>query len=151
MRLAIATEPDAPVVASMVNLLIEELGGVQLPTVEAQAAAAHLLRDRDAGFAVLAWEGTKPVGACTVSIQHAVRTLGRYGIIQEIYVTPESRSLGVGAELIALAQSEAEAQGCRTIELGTPPHGDRQIAFYQRAGFTPVGMRLRSKLMRPHT
>ena len=148
MRLAIADAPDAPVVASLVSALIEELGGATLSEDEARAAADHLVDDTDAGFAVIAWDGTEPVGICTVSFQHAIRTLGRYGIIQEMYVVPAWRSHHVGSQLVDCALSEAARHGCATAELGTPLHGERQVAFYQRQGFASVGQRLRKKLRR---
>lgn len=73
----------------------------------------------------------------------ALRSVGHYAIIQEMYVDPSARSSGVGMEVLRFALDHAVARGCAMVELGTPFHGERQIQFYQRAGFTNVGARLR--------
>jgi len=146
VRYSIAEESDAPVVATLVNRLIEELGGSPLPSDEAHAAAAHLVGDTSAGFAVIAWDDTQPIGVCTVSFQHAIRTLGTYATIQEMYVVPAWRSRQAGSQLVEIALAEAARHGCAMVELGTPPHGDRQITFYERLGFRAVGQRLRKTL-----
>ena len=83
------------------------------------------------------------VAVCTVSFVDALRSVGRYGIIQEMYVEPDRRSGGAGMAVLQFALEHAVARGCRMVELGTPYHGERQIRFYQRSGFTEVGARLR--------
>jgi GNAT superfamily N-acetyltransferase len=83
---------------------------------------------------------------CTVSYAHALRSGGRYAIVQEMYVTPALRSSGVGRLVLELALATAKQAGCPFVELGTPPAGARQIAFYRRSGFAPVGERLRCAL-----
>ncbi len=79
----------------------------------------------------------------TVSFVEAWRSSGRYAIIQEMFVEPESRSSGVGMAVLLSALEHAIYCGCSTVELGTPFAGQRQIQFYERAGFTGVGARLR--------
>ncbi len=56
---------------------------------------------------------------------------------------PDARSEGEGMTVLTFALEHAVANGCQTVELGTPYDGDRQIQFYRRAGFTEVGARLR--------
>jgi ribosomal protein S18 acetylase RimI-like enzyme len=84
-----------------------------------------------------------PDAVCTVSFVHAMRSLGRYAIIQEMYVVPERRSSGIGKELLEAALAAAIERGAAFVELGTPLHGTRQVQFYERSGFTSVGERLR--------
>ena len=84
-----------------------------------------------------------PGAVCTVSFAHAMRSLGRYAIIQEMYVVPELRGSGIGKEMLAAALAAATERGAAFVELGTPLHGTRQVQFYERSGFTSVGERLR--------
>ena len=56
---------------------------------------------------------------------------------------PESRNSGVGRAVIDFALEHAVASVCQVVELGTPRNGQRQIEFYERAGFVNVGARLR--------
>jgi len=102
-----------------------------------------LVGDADAGFVALGESHRRAVAVCTVSYLQAMRTRGKYAIIQEMFVESEYRSTGVGMEVLKFALGYAVANGCETVELGTPYHGDRQIQFYRRAGFSEVGARLR--------
>ena len=139
----LACRADSNSVVSLVGRLLAELGGAPPPAEEMAPALDALVGDCEAGFVALGESDGKPIAVCTVSYLQAMRTRGRYAIIQEMYVEPESRSTGVGMKVLQLALDHAVASGCRTVELGTPYHGERQIQFYRRAGFTEVGARLR--------
>lgn len=141
IRLATAQDRDAAI--DLVRRLLTELGGT--PTsAEAMAPVYERFTERGlSGFVALAEDDGRFVAVCTVSFVDALRTVGRYAIIQEMYVDPGVRSTGVGMEVLRFALDHAAARGCAVVELGTPYHGERQIQFYQRAGFTNVGARLR--------
>ena len=139
----LATSEDREAVIRLVRGLLEKLGGAP-PTAEAMAPVFELLANgEETGFVVIGETDTGPAAVCTVSFLQAMRTAGRYAIIQEMFVEPGERGTGVGMDVLRFALDHAVEQGCRTVELGTPFHGDRQIQFYQRAGFTNVGARLR--------
>ena len=78
-----------------------------------------------------------PVGSL---VMHLVRRLpsptspsGREGYIVHAYVTDAHRSAGVGAALLAAAETDARARGLGRIRLHS---ADRAVEFYLRAGFT---------------
>jgi GNAT superfamily N-acetyltransferase len=89
------------------------------------------------------------LAVCTVSFLSSLRTHGRYAIVQEMYIEPEVRSTGIGTSVLRFALDHAVAAGCRLVELGTTVPGQRQIQFYERAGFRQVGARLRWTLASP--
>ncbi len=128
------------------NALLVELGGAPLDPARAAETYARLCAEPDLGFAVLGAAGPRSDSVCTVSFAHALRANGRYAIVQEMYVTPELRSTGVGRETLALALATARERRCAFVELGTPFQGERQIAFYARSGFVNIGARLRCPL-----
>ena len=140
-RLASADDRDTAV--GLVRALLIELGGQPPPADDLFPVFDRLVTDIDAGFIVVGESASGVVSVCTVSFLDAIRTRGRYAIIQEMFVEPEWRSTGVGMEVLRFALNHAVANGCQTVELGTPFHGDRQIQFYRRAGFAEVGARLR--------
>lgn len=140
-RLASADDRDTAV--GLVRALLIELGGQPPPADDLFPVFDRLVTDIDAGFIVVGESASGIVSVCMVSFLDAIRTRGRYAIIQEMFVEPEWRSTGVGMEVLRFALNHAVANGCQTVELGTPFHGDRQIQFYRRAGFTEVGARLR--------
>ena len=141
IRLASAHDRDAAIY--LVRRLLTELGGTPAPA-EAMAEVFHRFADDGpSGFVALAEDDGRFVAVCTVSFVDALRSVGRYAIIQEMYVDPSVRSTGVGMDVLRFALDHAVTRGCAMVELGTPYHGERQIQFYQRAGFTNVGARLR--------
>lgn len=146
MTARIAEANDASEVTRLVSALMVELGGKPLDPDTAARTWARTCAEPDPGFAVPGASGGKSHSVCTVSFAHALRSGGRYAIIQEMYVTPELRSTGVGRETLELALRTARQRGCAFVELGTPFQGGRQIAFYARSGFVNIGARLRCPL-----
>ena len=139
----LATAADRHVVVELVSKLLAELGGTPPPADAMARAYQRFTDDGDAGFVALGEIDSRFAAVCTVSYVEALRSVGRYAIIQEMFVEPEFRSTGVGTDVLRFALEQSVARGCAMVELGTPFHGDRQIQFYQRAGFTEVGARLR--------
>lgn len=142
IRLANAQDRDAAI--ELVRRLLTELGGTPARAEAMAPVFGQLADDGPSGFIVLAeQEAGTFTAVCTVSFVDALRSVGRYAIIQEMYVDPSVRSAGVGMEVLRFALDHAVSRGCAMVELGTPFHGERQLQFYQRAGFTNVGARLR--------
>lgn len=140
-RLATAQDCDAAI--ELVRRLLTELGGTPAPGEAMAPVFGRFADDGPSGFVVLAEDDGRFVAVCTVSFVEALRSAGRYAIVQEMYVDPGMRSTGAGMEVLRFALDHAVTRGCAMVELGTPYHGERQIQFYQRAGFTNVGARLR--------
>ena len=139
----LANSADHSAVVDLVARLLTELGGTPPPADAMIPVFERFAGGGPDGFVVLGELDGRAVAVCTVSYLQAMRTRGRYAIIQEMFVEPDQRSSGVGMEVLGFALDHAAASGCQTVELGTPHHGERQIQFYRRAGFTEVGARLR--------
>ena len=143
LNVRLATPSDRDEALRLVRSLLIELGGSPAPPEVLSGVFDTLAAGGDAGFVVIAEEDGAAKAVCTASFVQAVRTVGRYAILQEMYVEPDSRSSGMGRAVIDFALEHAVASGCQVVELGTPRSGDRQIEFYERAGFVNVGARLR--------
>ena len=143
MDTRLANGGDGVAVVALVNDLLLELGAELRTTDAALAAFSDLVGTAAPGAVIVGEEDDKLVGVCTLSFQLAIRTTGRYAIVQEMYVVPGYRGKGLGARLIERATDEARAQGCRVVELTTPPDGSRQEHFYSEVGFAPAGTRFR--------
>ncbi len=143
MRVRLATASDRDVVLELIDKLLVELGSRPLQFAEIIPVFNDLIRHEDAGFVVICEMGNKVEAVCTVSFLQALRSHGRYAIIQEMYVVPEKRGSGIGSSALRFALAHAASSGCRFVELGTPKAGQRQIHFYERGGFVQVGARLR--------
>ena len=143
LNVRLATLSDGDEVLRLVNGLLVELGGSPRPADAAGPVLDELADGGNAGFIVIAEVDGAARAVCTASFVQALRTVGRYVILQEMYVEPDWRSSGVGRAVIDFALEYAAANGCQVVELGTPRYGERQIEFYERAGFVNVGARLR--------
>ena len=143
LNVRLATQEDRDEAVRLVRSLLLELGGSPAPAEELFGVLDELVSGGDAGFVVIAEEDGAARAVCTASYLQALRTVGRYCILQEMFVEPESRGSGVGRAVIDFALEHAVANGCQVVELGTPGSGQRQIEFYERAGFESVGARLR--------
>lgn len=139
----LASHADRNGALELVGKLLAELGGTPPSAADIAPVYDRLIADTGDGFIVVGEDRGELVAVCTVSFLPALRTRGRYAIIQEMFVEPAFRSAGVGRDVLNFALKHAAANGCDTVELGTPYEGERQIQFYRRAGFTEVGARLR--------
>ena len=74
------------------------------------------------------------------SIEHG----GRDGFIDDLYLVPAARGMGLGRALLAFAVGEAEKLGIRMLHLEVEPGNDRAHDLYRRNGFTESGRRLMS-------
>jgi GNAT superfamily N-acetyltransferase len=52
------------------------------------------------------------LAVCTVSFLQALRSRGRYAIIQEMYVEPDERSTGMGKTVLEFVLDHAASAGC---------------------------------------
>ena len=64
------------------------------------------------------------------------RDAGRWGYLGNMYVRPEHRSRGIGAELLAALVAHADATGLARVVLSP---SERSVPFYRRAGFGDAG------------
>jgi GNAT superfamily N-acetyltransferase len=139
---------DAGAVLALLQQLYDEIKH-DVPAQLARSTAAALLGDGDRFVALLAIDAAsgEPVGALTAIESAAIYAGGTIGVISEFYVTPESRSRGLGRDLLdAIARIGAE-RNWRRIEVTAPPDNNhRQVAFYRRNGFETSGPHLKLPL-----
>ena len=144
-----ASAGDAEAIAALIGDLLEKIMnavGAKIFFFDAAQSALQLRRWLDLGryAALVAREpGGRIVGVVTLSENCSLYAGGFFGIIPEFYVTPERRSLGVGAKLAAAARAYARSRGWRRLEVTTPPlpQFQRTLAFYERQGFSITGGR----------
>ena len=144
-----ATVDDAQVVNEMVQCLLTELGGFQSSATADQVMFCAQLLASDHYTAFLASDATGvPLGVLTLNEVSALYVTGRLGWIQELYVTPQARSLGVGQQLIAAARAYGRERGWQRLEVNTPDADawPRTVAFYRREGFQGGSYHLRIPL-----
>ncbi len=91
-----------------------------------------------AGGAVFgAYRGSKIVGTCTLNVCANLSWSGRpYGIVDNIIVTKDERSKGIGKSLLLFAWRMAESKNCYKVALMTKQSDQDSVSFYRSAGFS---------------
>jgi ribosomal protein S18 acetylase RimI-like enzyme len=64
------------------------------------------------------------------------------GIVENLYVRPEHRGEGIGAELLARAEQRLDGRGVDTIALHVMAANERARRFYRAHGYAPQRLEL---------
>ncbi len=90
-------------------------------------------------------ESSAAVGVLTLSVSFALYAGGDYGTIDEVYVRPGYRGVGIGGQLVEAAVAIARGKGWYRLDVTGPAdqHDERAVRFYERLGFEFTGPRLR--------
>lgn len=132
IRLAEPTDAER-----LTELLRAQLGEHQIPTPTAHIAAsvAATLRDPTRGFILTGLVDGAVEAVAYVSFANPLEHAGTVAWIEELYVTPAHRNLGLGKRLIDAVALRAEAQGCVSIDLEVTADHFRAARLYEREGF----------------
>lgn len=133
-----ATPSDIPTILRFVRELaeFEKLSHM----VEATEEVLHrsLFGPNAKAYALIAEVAGQPAGFCLYFYNFST-FLGRPGIyIEDIYVTPEHRSAGLGKRFFRELAKRAEAEGCGRIEWWVLDWNQRAIDFYKTMGAEPM-------------
>jgi len=138
-----ATAADVARVAELALALRGELrrerGGLLWATRESRPdpieAAIRSLLERDGATVLVGTYDHAVVGYGTAWIDE-LRDGTRLGVIDEIYVEPEARGVGVGESLVTRLVAFSRDAGCVGVDATALP-GHRQAKnFFERAGFS---------------
>lgn len=143
-----AARGDIPQLLALVRRYweFEEIAGFSALRVE--LTLQQLLAEARLGSVWVAEDGGRLVGYLIAVRVLSVEHQGIMAEIDEFFVLPEARSGGVGARLLAAAESALASAGCvrLQLQLGVANAGAR--AFYERRGYgTRDGYRLLDKAL----
>jgi GNAT superfamily N-acetyltransferase len=131
----LAAHSDIAELASLVQLYwdFEAIQGFDRPGIE--AALATLLSQPEHGAGWVAQIDGRLCGYLTAVYMLSLEHGGLMAEIDELFVRPELRSLGVGSLLVTAAQRDMAQRGLvrLQLQLGVGNSGGR--AFYERHGF----------------
>ena len=149
-RVREATLGEVPQVAAAVESLLVELGGRRPSPAEMEAEVRAIIEDPEVGTMLVADSPGGIVGVLGASWCRAIHVPGRYAVIQDLWVHPEWRSRGVGAELVEAIVELCGERGVGRIEVGLPRESFEAIkateAFYLGNEFEHLGPRMRRLL-----
>lgn len=136
LQLRMAMPEDAPVLFELVCALAAYEKLAHEVTGSAAELADHLSGDRPLVEAILAeWDG-KAVGFALFFTNYST-FLTRPGLyLEDLFVAPEYRQLGIGKALLGYLAAIAQARQCGRLEWSVLDWNAPAIAFYERMGAT---------------
>ena len=103
--------------------------------VPARRALLGLLRDRRAGRAWVIEAGGASVGYAVLTLGYSLEYLGRDAFVDELYLEPRTRGLGIGQAALRFLLRQARRLGVRALHLEVERRNHRARRVYRRAGF----------------
>ena len=135
-----ATERDIHAIVELANELDAEEGGEQPFTADKVRRFGFGARPM---FAVLLADlGGRPVGYAMISDTFNSERAAPSVWMEDLYVRPEARRLGVARRLVAAVAAEALARGAESVWWGVRNVNARALAFYQAIGAHDDGARI---------
>jgi GNAT superfamily N-acetyltransferase len=131
-----AAPADIPRLLALVRRYWDFEGISGFAALRIELVLQQLLAERSALGAVwVAETGGTLVGYLIVVLLMSVEHQGLTGEIDEFFVLPEARSRGVGAQLLAAAETALAERGCTRLQLQLGGGNARARAFYERRGY----------------
>ena len=100
-----------------------------------RALALTLLEHPDtSGRQLIAREAGEAVGFATIFWSYSTLSAAAIGVMNDLYVAPQARGKGLGAQLIRACEAECSAHGVGILEWETAPANARAQSVYDRFG-----------------
>ena len=77
-------------------------------------------------------DGGEPVGFATIFWSYSTLSASAIGVMNDLYVAPDARGSGLGAELIRACEAECASRGVEILEWETAPSNARAQSVYDR-------------------
>ncbi len=98
-----------------------------------RALARALIEHPDtSGVQLIAREDGEALGFATIFWSYSTLSARAIGVMNDLYVAPQARGRGLGAELIRACEAECAARGIEILEWETAPSNARAQSVYER-------------------
>jgi len=108
----------------------------------------QLLSTPSFGLLYLVRDGQLPVAYLAICFDFSLEYRGKGAWVDELFVEPSHRGLGLGTQLLDLAERASLELGAQTLHLEVT-HGNRAIELYRRRGFLDHHRYLMTKWLVP--
>jgi GNAT superfamily N-acetyltransferase len=112
---------------------------IAVPAERLAQAVDGVLGDGSRGVFLLALHARESIGVAYLSYQWTLEHGGKIAWLEELYIEPRFRSLGLGRELLAATLDHARSVGCLAVDLEVEQAHPRAANLYRREGFVPLG------------
>jgi diamine N-acetyltransferase len=123
-----------------------QFDGIEFNATRARASLEQMIAG-NFGQAHLVRYNHQEVGYAIVLYGYSLEYGGRVLELDELYLIPEARGLGLGSAVLAFVQAQAKAMDAVVITLETEANNQNAQMFYQKHGYTVLERQiLRKKL-----
>ena len=113
-----------------------------------RSSLAELLQNPAYGLIYLAQNNHHAIAYLVICFDYSLEYRGKGAWVDELFVEPDHRRMGIGAYLLDLAESASREHGAQFLHLEVG-HGNRAIELYRRRGFVDHKRYLTLKQLRP--
>jgi GNAT superfamily N-acetyltransferase len=129
-----ATRDDVPLLVELIGALADYEGLREAVVLDAAQLERHLFGERPAAEAMLAEIGGEAVGYALFFSTFST-FLGQPGIwLEDLFVVPERRRVGVGRALLLHVARLAVERGCGRLEWSVLDWNEPALALYRELG-----------------
>jgi GNAT superfamily N-acetyltransferase len=129
----ITTESVAAVLPLLEAQFVEH--DIEMKGRELERTVRGLVEVPGRGIILAAREGGRIVGVAVLSFTWALEMGGLTSWLDELYVVPERRNVGLGTRLLHAAIAAAREEGCAGVDLEVETEHARAERLYLREGF----------------
>jgi GNAT superfamily N-acetyltransferase len=133
-----ATEADVPVVLQFIRELAVYERSVDRVTATEEGLRATLFGPKPYAKAIIAYDGEQPVAFAIYFFSYSSFTGEPSLYVEDIFVRPADRGLGLGRQIFTFLARRASEHGCGRMEWSVLNWNEAAIAFYRKLGAAPV-------------
>jgi diamine N-acetyltransferase len=115
---------------------------------EVRAALKKFLRHPEFGRCWLICLRGRIAGYVILTLSYSFEFRGRDALVDELYIDPEFRRMGLGRRALKFVEEQAGRLGVRAVHLEVDRDNDPAIQLYRRAGYASHGRHLMTKWLR---
>jgi GNAT superfamily N-acetyltransferase len=128
---------DAPTLAQLVLQLAVDEGHTPPPALDPLTELIVALLSSGFSDYLLAEREGAPVGCLQINYRLSTWDTAPYGALEDFYITPDVRGLGIGTGMLDYACQRADGRGCAYVEVAARPDSRAARRLYARMGFQP--------------
>jgi GNAT superfamily N-acetyltransferase len=137
-RIEDATEKDVPLILQFIRELAEYERGADRVSATEDVLRSTLFGGQHNAHAVIAYRGQEAVAFAIYFFSYSSFSGLPNLYLEDIFVRPAHRGLGLGSELFAFLARRAGERGCGRMEWSVLNWNESAIGFYRRLGAEPV-------------
>jgi ribosomal protein S18 acetylase RimI-like enzyme len=142
-------ERDAPILAALTRELAIEQKAHHIPEIPPLTDLVYSLITTGFSEWIIAEVNNEPVGCLQINYRLSTWTTAAYAYVDDVYVQPQARNLGIARSMLDYAYHRAEGRACAYVELDVKVDNPEAKRLYESLKFETVStQRLRRSIER---